>query len=90
VSVPAELRKVVLQDTSNSERIILPGAWHDRMNEFDGVRSVRDLALDEIRTQLLAWLREDPRPEAGDDQRVVTINQVQAWKSSSKIRPACR
>lgn len=85
LTVPDRLRNLVVKDTSASGRIILPGAWRDRMNEFDQVRSVRDLALNQIRDQLVAWLRENPPQEANADQRVVTIGQVHAWRSSARF-----
>lgn len=86
VTVPAVLLDIVTQDTPNSGRVVLPAMLRERFDEYDQVRSARDVALDELRDMLVAWLEGRPQPDAEDGRPPVpTAAEVKRWKSPGRF-----
>lgn len=60
--------------------VLLPASWRDQVDRLEGVRSVRDKALDRMRGDLAAWL--DDHPLGGDEP---TGGDVRRWKSPARF-----
>jgi hypothetical protein len=85
VDVPAELADVVAQDSPVSGRVLLPPSIMVRMAAADELRGGRDVALDEIRDRLAAFLDVEPQPGLREDDPPLTGGVVRAWKSPGRF-----
>jgi hypothetical protein len=64
-----------------------PGRWMGAVGNPDQVRSVRDVAFDQVRDKVAAWLDEHPQPDPhpDDPERMLTGAWVRTWRSPSRL-----
>ena len=85
LQVPAEMVGFVTADTPTGGRVIVPGALLERLARADEIRGGRDVALDEIRATLAAWLDQHPQPSLRDGDPDLTGPVVRAWRSPARF-----
>ncbi|MGH3783140.1 MAG: hypothetical protein ACRDRO_21580 [Pseudonocardiaceae bacterium] len=86
----------VVVDSARTGQIVLHDRWFDRLAHHDHIRAQRDTALDELRTELVAWLQAhgptmmtlppSPSRQADDTgQREVTAGDAARWKAPGRF-----
>ena len=83
--IPAALAHLVVADTHTCGRILLPASILDRFAAADALRSGRDVALNETRDRLAAWLDDHPQPPIRDGGPDLTGPTVRAWRSPARF-----
>lgn len=84
VTVPAELRDVVVADSECTGRLLLPSRVGRRFAAHDAIRSDRDTALDKVRASLAGWLH-DHGAVTRDGAPDVTEAVVRRWRAPGRF-----
>lgn len=77
--VPGGLADVVSATGTRAAEVLLPAQWRKTIDHVDAIRGARDVALDDIRGQLVAYLAAHPVP--GEPLAL----DVARWRSPARI-----
>jgi hypothetical protein len=77
--VPETLRDVVVPGTDRTGIVVMPAAWRDRLTFYHSVQGDRDLNLDKMRGELVAWLADNPLADGP------TPGDVSRWKAAGRF-----
>ena len=83
LEVPGHLAEVAVP-SGGGERgeIIVPAAWLAHAAHPDGIRGVRDIAMEPVREKVAAWLDEHPQEWGG---RPLRGSDVRRWRSPARL-----
>lgn len=80
--IPADIADLVHPGPDpHTVEVIVPGSWCNRLDSAIDIRSCRDKALDEIRPQLVHYLREHP----DSDPEHPTAADVARWRAPARF-----
>lgn len=87
LDVPADLSTVMRADPgATAGQVVIPTALLQRLTATDVMDSARDLAFDQAREQLAAWLDEHgPLPHPRFEDRELTRADVARWRNPARL-----
>ena len=92
LDIPADLRDVFTSDREGlTGQVRLPSSVVERLRAVDAVRSERDVAMNTVRDELVAWLAKvGPVAHPFRDGEVLSSADVARWRSPSRFASLAR